>query len=92
MSQVNSAKRKGVTLADSVETLGVDPRTRVKRLGAKEKARRQKCKFWFSIVRKNKAFQKNYTKVGVKKLLRADMMPARTWKVHAIGMAPTEKF
>ena len=31
-------------------------------------------------------------KVGVKKLLRAGMMPARTWGVHAVGMAPTERF
>ena len=38
------SKEEGVTLADSVETLGVDLRTRVKRLGAKEKARRKKCK------------------------------------------------
>ena len=30
-------------------------------------------------------------KVGVKKLLRAGMMPARTWRVHAVGMAPTER-
>ena len=30
-------KEEGVTLADSVETLGVDLRTRVKSLGAKEK-------------------------------------------------------
>ena len=30
---------EGVTMADSVETLGVDLRTIVKRLGAKEKAR-----------------------------------------------------
>ena len=30
-------------------------------------------------------------KVGVKKLLRAGMMPARTWGVHAVGMAPTER-
>ena len=37
LSQVS--KEGGVTLADSVETLGVDLRTRVKRLGAKEKAR-----------------------------------------------------
>ena len=38
----------GVTLADCVETLGVDLRTRVKRLGAKEKTSRRKCKarFW----------------------------------------------
>ena len=74
-----SKEEEEVTLADSVETLGVDSRTRVKKLGAKEKARRTKCKVRFSIIKKNKAFQKNYLKVGVKKLLRAGMMPARTW-------------
>ena len=30
-----------MTLADSVETLGVDLRTRVKRLGAKEKSKKE---------------------------------------------------
>ena len=47
------SREEGVTLADSVETLGVDLGTRVKRylrtkvqmLGAKEKARRKKCRF-----------------------------------------------
>ena len=85
------SKEEGVTLADSVETLGVDLRTRVKKLGAKEKARRKKCKVRFSLIKKNKAFQKNCMKVGVKKLLRAGMVPARTWRVHAVGMAPTER-
>ena len=33
------SKEDGVTLVDSVETLGVDMGTRVKRLGAKEKER-----------------------------------------------------
>ena len=33
------SKEEGVTLADGVETLGVDLRTRIKKLGAKEKAR-----------------------------------------------------
>ena len=33
-----------VTMADGVETLGVDLRSRVKRLGVKEKASRKKCK------------------------------------------------
>ena len=32
------SEEEGVPLADSVETLGVDFRTRVRRLGAKEKA------------------------------------------------------
>ena len=57
-------------MADSVETLGVDLRTRVKRLGAEEQARRKKCKLRFSIIKKNEAFQKNFMKVGVKKLSR----------------------
>ena len=38
------SKEEEATLADNVETLGVDLRIRVKRLGAKEKARRKKCK------------------------------------------------
>ena len=59
------SKEEGVTLTDSVETLGVDLRTRVKKLGAKVKARRRKCKVRFSIIKKNKAFKKNYMKVCV---------------------------
>ena len=89
LSQVS--EEEGVTLADSVETLAVDLRTSVKNLGAKEKARRRKCKVRMSVIKKNKAFQKNYMKVGVKKLLRAGMMPARTWGAHAVGMSPTER-
>ena len=58
------SKEQGVTLADSVETLGVDSRTRVKRLGAKEKARRKKCKARFSIIKTNKAFRKELQEIG----------------------------
>ena len=55
-------KEEGVTLADSVETLGVDLRTKVKNLGAKEEARRRKCRVRFSLIKNNKAFQKSYMK------------------------------
>ena len=55
---------EGVASADSVETLGVDQRTRVNRLGAKEKARRKKCKVRFSLLKKNKAFQKELHEGG----------------------------
>ena len=85
------SKEDGVTLADSVETLGVDLRTRVKRLGAKEEARRKMCKARFSIIKKKKAFQKQYMKVGVKKLLLGGMVPARTCGAHAVEMSPTER-
>ena len=78
---------EGVTLADSVETLGVDLRTRVKRQGAKEKAMRN---VRFSLIKKKK-IQKNYIKVGVKKLFRAGVMLARTWEARAVRLAPTER-
>ena len=45
---------EGVTMADSVDSLGVDLRTRVKILGAKEKARRQKCRVRFSLIKNNR--------------------------------------
>ena len=79
-------------MADSVETLGVDLRTKVKSLGIKEKARRKKSNVRFSNLKKNKGFQRNSMKAGVKKLLRADMMPARTCGAHTVGMSPTERF
>ena len=44
VTNMRQCSKDGVTLADSVETLGVDLITRVKRLGAKEKAGRKKCK------------------------------------------------
>ena len=61
--QSQFSKEEVITLADSVETLGVDLRKRVKRLGAKKQARRKKCKVRFSIIKKNEAFQKNCMKV-----------------------------
>ena len=78
-------------MADSVETLGIDLRTRAKKLGAKEEARRRTCELRFSIIMKNEAFQKNNMKVGVKKLLRAGVVPERTWGVHAVEIGPTER-
>ena len=72
------SEEEGVTLADCVETPEADLRTRVTSLGAKEKARRKKCKVRFSIIKKNKAFQKNCMKV-------------ETWRAHAVGMSPTER-
>ena len=85
------SKEEGVTMADSVETFGVDLRTRVKSLGANEKARRKKCNGKLSLIKKNNAFQKNYMKVVVKQLLRAGMVTARRWEVHAVGTASTER-
>ena len=42
-------------------------------------------------TKEKKLFRKNYMIVGVKNLLRAGMMPARTWRAHAVGMSPTER-
>ena len=73
------SKEEGATLADSVETLGVDLRTGVKRLGVNEKARRKKCKVIFSLITKNEVFRKCHMKVSVRQLLRTRMVPARAW-------------
>ena len=72
-------------MANSVETIGVNLRSRVRRLGVKDKARRKKCHMIFSLIKKNKAFQKIYMQMEIKKLLRACMVPARTWRVSAVG-------
>ena len=78
-NELSQFSEEGATLADGVETLGVDLRTKVKKFGVQKKARRKKCKVRFSLIKIKKAFQNNYMKVGVKNLLRAGMMPARTW-------------
>ena len=57
----------------------------------RKNARRKKCKVRFSLIKKNKAFQQNYMKLGVKKLSRAGMTPARKWRVHAVETAPYTK-
>ena len=56
-------------MADSVETLGVDMRTRVKRLGVKKKAWRKNCKVRFSLMKKNKAFQKELHESGCQEVV-----------------------
>ena len=55
-SKMIASCEEGVTMADSVDTLGVDLRTRVKNLGAKEQARRKKCQVIFSLIKKNVSF------------------------------------
>ena len=84
VEELRQCSKEGVKMADSFETLGIDLRTRVKSLGAKEKARRKKCRMRFSLIKKIKAFQKNYMKVEC-------MVPARTWGVPAVEIAPSER-
>ena len=85
------SKEEGAMMAGSVDTLGVESRTRIKRLGAKEKARRKKCWVRFSLIKRNKAFQKSYMKLGAKKLFKTGLVPARAWEAHAVGIAPTAR-
>ena len=82
------SKEEGVTMADSVETLGVDLRARVKRLRGQAKARRRKCNVRFWFIQNKKAFHKNYLKVGVRELLRTGMVPARARGSACSGDGP----
>ena len=73
-------KEEGVTMANSVETLQVDLRTTEENLGAKAKSEQKEVQSEIrSLFKKREAFRKNYMKVEAKKLLRAGMVPARTW-------------
>ena len=45
----------------------------------------------FSIIRKNRIFQKKYMRTGVRKLLRPGWVPARAWRGQAVGIAPAER-
>ena len=56
--ELRECSEKGVVVAESVATLGVDLRTQTKQLGAKEKARRQTCDVRFSLIEKNRVLQK----------------------------------
>ena len=73
----------GVAMETSVETLGVDWRT-------KEKARR-KHDVRFSLIRKKSDLSENYMRSGVRKLLRRGLVPARAWRGQPVGIAPTER-
>ena len=78
-------------LATSVETSGLDLRTRTHQLEAKEQARRKQCDVRFSIARRNCVFQKNYLRTGVRKMLRMGFVPARMWRGQAVGILPTKR-
>ena len=66
------SKGGGMGLATSVERPRVDSRTRRRKLGAKEKARRKRCDVRFCISRRNRLFQK--------RLLRMGLVHARSWE------------
>ena len=75
----NHIEEEGVGLADSLETLGMDLRTRTKKVGAKEKARRRTCDVKVAVAKKNLVVKKNYVRVRVRKLLRMGLVLARVW-------------
>ena len=85
------SRKEGSALETTVETLGADLGTRTKQLGAKEKARRMQCDVRLSLIRNDQIFQKNFMRIGVRKLLRTGMVPARVWRGQAVGIAPTER-
>ena len=83
-------ERRCVGLATSLETLGVDLRTRTKQLGAKEKARRKKCDVRFSFARRNRVFQKQPfedEEVAEDGLGSCESV----WIGQTVGTAPTER-
>ena len=73
------SKEEGVTMADSAETLGVDLRTEKETVQSEILAHQEEQ----GLSKEQHG--------GGEKLSRAGMMPARTWGVHAVEMASTER-
>ena len=71
-------------MATSVETLGVDFRTRTKQLGPKEEARSKECKVRFSPIRKKRIFQKSHMRVGQVLQERISSPESRVWVWHQL--------
>ena len=82
---------KGVTMADSVEMLAVDLRTRVMRLGVKEKARRKKCKVRFSLIKKNTVFQQELHEGGGQEVVTSGQVPTERLKLRRPMAAAADK-
>ena len=84
-------REKEWVLHPAFETLGVDLRRRTKQLGAQEKARREKIDVRLSLARRNRVFQKNCMRVGVRMVLGMGLVLARLWRGQAVGISPTER-
>ena len=83
------SKEEGVTMADRVDMLGVDLRTRVKRLGAKGKARWKKCKTLDHEEEQDPP--KELQEGGGQEGATSGYGASKNVVVHAVGMAPTER-
>ena len=83
--------KKGVDLATSVETLGVDLRTRAKQLGGEREGEEEKVRCDVLAHKKNRVFQKNYMETGVRKLLRLGLILEGVWGGHAVANCANRK-
>ena len=68
--------KKGVVLATSVETLGVDLRTRAKQSGSEGEGQKQEV--WCEILayQEKSGLPEIFLRIGVRKLLRTGLVPA----------------
>ena len=71
-------------MANSVDTLGVDTRTRIKKLGAKEKAKRKKCRVRVSLIKKKKSLSEKLFESGCQEAVKSGHGAAKTLEVHAV--------
>ena len=74
----------------TLATSGVDLRRRTKQRGTKEKARR-KCDMRFSFNRRNRVFQRNCIRIGVRKLLKDGLGPCESVVTASRGQCAYRK-
>ena len=76
---------------NKLRNAGSGPQDEDKAAGGKTESEEEQV--WCEILRykENLGFQKNCTRIGVRKLLRMGLVPARAWEGQADGIAPTER-
>ena len=78
-------------MATSVETLGVDLRTETKQLEGEREGEEEKVRCEVLAQRKNRVFQKNCMRTGVRKLPRLGLVLAGVWRGHAVANCANRK-
>ena len=85
------SKEEGVTMEDSVETLGMDSGKRVKRLGAKEKSRRKKCKVTFFDHQEEQGLPKELHEDGGQEVVTSGYGVSEDVESACSGFSPFRK-
>ena len=75
----------------SIEYIGIDEKTSLRKLKNKEKKRLSMFKRRVRIAKQHKVFQRLYLRNGTKKLVKMGLNPARIWRHEDLRICPSQR-